>query len=267
MRNCVDKFSMALDNFGLCISIKKTEVIHQSAPRKQYVEPNITIEGQRLKLEEKFTYLGSTISSLSSWMTRRTPDLQKWLNRNVWNRRGISETTKIKVYRAVVITTLLYVCETWTSYQQHIKKLNHLHTTRLRKILGNTWQKHMADTEVLTSLPSIYTILMQSQFRWPSHVHMKDNCLPKIPFYGELSQETRKSASKTHWRSPWNLSVSPLIAWNIWRLTETSDVKLSNVEQKPEKPEETQQLSCARNLEKPLPHQPLPLPFLVLTVQ
>ena len=80
-------------------------------------------------------------------------------------------------------------------------------------------------------------------------------------------KEARKSASMTHWRSSWNLSVLNLIAWIIWCETETSGMKLSNVEQKSEKPEEKQQLSCVGNLEKALPHQPLPPPFLVLTAQ
>ena len=44
-------------------------------------------------------------------------------------------------------------------------------------------------------------------------------------------KEARKSASKT-----WNLSVLPLVAKNIWHRTETSGVKLSNVEQKSVKP-------------------------------
>ena len=39
---------MACDNFGRMISPKKTEVMHQLAPRKPYVEPNITIKRKRL---------------------------------------------------------------------------------------------------------------------------------------------------------------------------------------------------------------------------
>ena len=44
-QNSVDKFSMACDNFCLTISTKNTEVMHQPAPGKPYVEPNITIKG------------------------------------------------------------------------------------------------------------------------------------------------------------------------------------------------------------------------------
>ena len=49
MQNSVDKFLMACDNFGLTISSKETEVLHQQAPEKPYIEPNITVKGQRLK--------------------------------------------------------------------------------------------------------------------------------------------------------------------------------------------------------------------------
>ena len=42
---------------------KKKKVVHQSAPGKPYTEPTITVNGQKLKVVDKFTYLGSTLSS------------------------------------------------------------------------------------------------------------------------------------------------------------------------------------------------------------
>ena len=62
MQRSVDKFSIACTNFGLTISKKKTEVLHQPAPGEPYVEPNITVNGQRLSAVNRFTYLGSTLS-------------------------------------------------------------------------------------------------------------------------------------------------------------------------------------------------------------
>ena len=41
------------------------------------------------------------------------------LRANVWERNGIKLDTKLKVYKAVVLPTLLYACETWTVYQRH----------------------------------------------------------------------------------------------------------------------------------------------------
>ena len=62
MQGAVDRMSKACDNFQLKISTKKTEVVHQPAPGKPYSEPTITVNGQKLQVVDKFTYLGSTLS-------------------------------------------------------------------------------------------------------------------------------------------------------------------------------------------------------------
>ena len=69
--NCIvkqemDGFSSACDNFGFTISSKKTEVTYQPAPGIPYQEPNITVKGQRLLAVENFTYLGSALSRSAS---------------------------------------------------------------------------------------------------------------------------------------------------------------------------------------------------------
>ena len=222
MQHSVDLFSDACDNFGLTISTKKTEVMHQPAPAKPYVEPNITINGQRLNSVSKFTYLGSTLSrnvviddEVNARLAKASAAFGR-LHKNVWNRRGITTETKIKVYRAVILTALLYGCETWTVYQRHTRKLNHFHTTCLRKLLGIKWQDRIPDTEVLISagLPSIHTILMQSQLRWAGHVaRMPDERLPKKLLFGEL-QEGKRSQGCPKKRFKDTLKAS-LKAFNI----------------------------------------------------
>ena len=93
-----------------------------------------------------------------------------------------------------MLPTLLYACETWIVYQRHARLLNHFHTKSLRKILNIKWQEKVPDTEILarSGLPSIHTILMQSQLRWAGHlVRMPDHRLPKRLFYGELTEGQR----------------------------------------------------------------------------
>ena len=149
---------------------------------------------------DRFTYLGSTLTNnvvidreVSIRIAKASASFGR-LYANVWNRRGIKIATKLKVYRAVVLPTLLYACETWTVYQRHAKKLNHFHTTCLRKLFNIKWQDMIPDTEVLrrADLPSIHTILMQSQLRWAGHVtRMPDHRLPKQIFYGEITKGKR----------------------------------------------------------------------------
>ena len=174
MQHSKDKFSSACDNFILKISMKKTEVMQQPAPGKPYIEPSISVNVQQLNVVDKFTYLGSTLSrnviidnEVNARIAKASVAFSR-LHKNIWDRRGITQETKIKVYRAIVLTMLLYGCKTWTVYQRHARKLNHFHTTCLRKLLGIKWQDKIPDTEVLTGagLPNIFTTLMQSQLCW-----------------------------------------------------------------------------------------------------
>ena len=69
MQQCVNHFSRACDNFGFTISMKKTEVMHQPAPRNMYHEPHIFVNDEPLKATDSFTYQGSVkVMALSkSW--------------------------------------------------------------------------------------------------------------------------------------------------------------------------------------------------------
>ena len=200
MQTIVDKFSAACTDFGLTVSTKKTEVMFQPAPGTPYCEPCIHINGKKLNAVEKFTYLGSTLSRHITIDAEVDVRLAKAsaafgrLNENVWNRKGITTKTKIKIYKAIVLTTLLYGCETWTVYQRHARKLNHFHTTCLRRLLGVKWQDKVPDTEILqrAEQTSVHTMLMKAQLRWTGHViRMPDHRLPKKLLYCELEQGKR----------------------------------------------------------------------------
>ena len=69
------------------------------------------------------------------------------LRTNVWARNGIRLDTMLKVYKAVVLPTLLYACETWTVYQRHAKKLKHFHLSCLRKLLKASLKDFHIPTE------------------------------------------------------------------------------------------------------------------------
>lgn len=205
MQHQMDRFSTGCDNFGLTISTKKTEVMYQPAPGDAYHEPCITVKGQKLHAVEQFTYLGSTLSSTANIDIEVNNRISKAssafgrLRNNVWERRGITLKTKLKVYSAVVLTTLLYGCETWTPYKKHEKQLNGFHLRCLRNLLNIRWQDRIPDTEVLeqAELQTITTIIRKAQLRWAGHVsRMPDSRIPKQLFYGELSQGKRTAGGQ-----------------------------------------------------------------------
>jgi hypothetical protein len=129
-------------------------------------------------------------------MTKLTPALPAPVphSEDVWERRGVKLQTKLKVYDAVVIPSLLYACETWTVYSRHSRKLNHFHLGCLRKLLKIKWQDHIPDTEVLerANMNSVHTMLRKAQLRWAGHVvRMPEERLPKQILYGELTHGKR----------------------------------------------------------------------------
>ena len=198
LQSLMDRFSRACKDFGLTISLKKTEVLGQDVP----TPPVITIDDYELNVVDRFTYLGSTITnnlSLDVEIDKRIGKAATILARlttRVWSNRNLTVKTKMSVYEACVLSTLLYGSETWTTYSRQEKRLNSFHLRSLRRILGISWQDKVTNTEVLNRAGqvSIFTHLRQRRLRWLGHVHrMEDGRIPKDILYGELMKGKRNT--------------------------------------------------------------------------
>jgi hypothetical protein len=200
LQTLTDRLSAATKRFGLTISIKKTEVLFQPATGARASMPEIKIDGKALNNADSFTYLGSCLSStnnldkeISSRIAKASASFGR-LRRRVWNERGLKKVTKCAVYRAVVLSALLYGCESWTLYRRHSKLLEQFHQRCLRSILGIKWFHRVSNTEVLSrsDMPSMETLLIKAQLRWVGHVvRMQDSRLPRQLLYSELSNGHR----------------------------------------------------------------------------
>ena len=174
MQQCVNHFSRACDNFGFTISTKKTEVMHQPAPRNMYHEPHIFVNDEPLKATDSFTYLGSTLSSEANIDMEFNNRLSK-ANSCIWKTQEESvgptrnqprDQAKGGLYMAVVLTVLLYARESWTVYSRHARKLNHLHMTFLRIILSTKWQDMVLTQKSSHEQASIAFTLYCRKLKW-----------------------------------------------------------------------------------------------------
>ena len=127
----MDCFANAAKCFGLTISLKKTEVMLQPRPGSSPPKPDIFVNDTALNnVVDKFCYLGSVLSQnveINDDITRRIGAASAEFGRletRLWKERGICLSTKVAVYKAVVITTLLYGCESWITYRRHIRSLD-----------------------------------------------------------------------------------------------------------------------------------------------
>nr|VZI26156.1 unnamed protein product [Spirometra erinaceieuropaei] len=204
MQRSMDLFSAACENFGLVINTQKTVVMHQPPPNSATAPnapPQISMNGTQLQVVENFPYLGSTLSrntKIDDEVANRISKASQAFGRlhsTVWNRHGLQLNTKLRIYKAVILPTLLYGAETWTVYTRQARRLNHFHLSCLRRILRLNWQDRIPDTDVLerTGSLSIYTILRQMQLRWSGHLlRMDDERLPKRLFYGDVATGSRR---------------------------------------------------------------------------
>ena len=193
-------FADASRLFGLEVSLKKTEILHQPTPHEEYRPPHICSGDNELKSTQQFTYLGCTISSdakIDKEIDNRLAKDSSFgrLYKRVWNNNSLKCKTKIRVYRPVVLTTLLYSSETWVTYHSHIRPLERFHQRCLRTILNIHWSDFITNVEVLeqAEVSSIEAMILKYQLRWAGHVsRMEDHRLPKIVMFGELASGHRE---------------------------------------------------------------------------
>ena len=107
----------------------------------------------------------------------------------------LTEKTRLHVYQACVLSTLLYGSESWTTFAKQ-EKLNSFHMRCLRRILHIHWEERVPDTEVRerANMNSMFAMLSERCLCWLGHVKpMEPGCIPKDILYGELTEGKRRA--------------------------------------------------------------------------
>ena len=202
LQELINCFAQACSQFGLTISIKKTNILGQDVSSA----PSISIGDCTPDVVKDFTYLGSNISSNLNLDTELNMRIDKAsaamarLTKRVWENTMLTIKTKTQVYQACVLSRLLYGSESWTLYTQQERRLNTFHLRFLRRIISISWQDHIPNTEVLarSGTLSVYALLTKRRLRWLGHVtRMHDGRLPKDILYGDLATGSRPTGRPT----------------------------------------------------------------------
>jgi hypothetical protein len=203
IQRIIDAFSEASKKFGLKINIKKTEVLYQP-DRARTKEVDIKVDGVKLNSVPEFTYLGSTVSNdgridveIQKRMAKASAAFGR-LRQRLWNNHHVSTRVKGKIYRAVVISTLLYGAESWTVYRQQVKKLHAFMMRHLRSILKITWMDKVTNEEILDrmGLPSMEDLLIRKNLRWTGHIQLasgsRDRGRPRLRYKDTIKRNLKR---------------------------------------------------------------------------
>lgn len=155
----------------------------QSAPDTTQVDPSIYIDGTLLKSADSFNYFGSIISNDGSLDKKTTYRISKEgqdlgrLPSKVLGEQNIKLFTKGKVYKAVVLTSILRGCETWTLYQKHSKQLENVHMQSLPHassfLAFDGRHYYQPNSPERADCNSINPILLKAQLSCTGHVIRK----------------------------------------------------------------------------------------------
>ena len=132
----------SVERAAACISL------HVNAHKTEYMCFNqagdiSTPDGTSLKLVDKFTYIGSSVSStekdIDTWLTKAWTAIDKLSI--IW-KSDVTDKMKLRFFQAAVVSIVLYGCTTWTRTKRLEKKIDGNYTIMLRAILNKSWQQH-----------------------------------------------------------------------------------------------------------------------------
>ena len=115
-----------------------------------------TFGSSSLKLVDKFTYLGSCVSStkkdIDMLLTKPWTAIKRLLV--IW-KSDLTDKMKCSFFQAAVMSILLYGCTTWTLTKHMEKKLNGNYIRVLQAILNKSWRQHTTKHQLYAHLPPI----------------------------------------------------------------------------------------------------------------
>ena len=107
---------------------------------------------------------------------------------------------KIKLYKALVMSVLLYRCETWKMNKEDDKAMDGFQHKYLRRILNINWQDHISNKEVLkrANMERLSREVKKRRWKRTGHVLRQDDCTIAMTWAPEGRRKRRRL--KTTWR-------------------------------------------------------------------
>ena len=169
--------------------------LHVNAHKTEYMCFNqsgdiSTLEGTSLKLIDKFTYLGSSVSSTEKDIEKRLAKACTAIDKLsiIW-KSDLTDKMKRSFFQAAVVSILLYGCTTWTLTKRLEKKLDDNYTRMLRAILNESWWQYPTRHQLYGHLPHITKTIQVRRTRhaghcWRSRDELISDVLLWTPIYG-----------------------------------------------------------------------------------
>ena len=149
-----------------------------------------TLDGASLKLIDKFTYLGSSVSSTEKDIDTRLTKAWTAIDRLsiIW-KSDLTDKMKRSFFQAAVVSILLYGCTTWTLTKRLREKLDGNYTRMLRSNIEQVLATTPHKTPTIRTLTPITKTIQVRRTRhaghcWRSKDELISDVLQWTPTYG-----------------------------------------------------------------------------------
>ena len=149
-----------------------------------------TLDRSSLKLVDKFTYLGSSVSSTEKDIDTRLTKAWTAIDKQsiIW-KTDLTDKMKRCFFQAAIVSILLYGCTTYALKKWLEKKLDGNYTRMLQAILNKPWRQHPTKHQLCGYLPPITKTIQVRQTRhaehcWRSRDELISDILQWTPTYG-----------------------------------------------------------------------------------
>ena len=167
---------------GLKLNCKKCKVMKANSK----TDDKLKVGERQIEVEEveKFTYLGANVTTdgggavdIKRRMALASAQFKQLTT--LWQAGDISRKTKASLFKSLVMSVLLYGCETWKLTKGGEEKLDSFQTKCLRRIFKIRWQAHIPNKIVLeiADTNKISEEVRRRRWCWIGHVLRRDpNC-------------------------------------------------------------------------------------------
>ena len=149
--------------------------LHVNAHKTEYICFNqtgdiSTPDGTSLQLVDKFTHLGSSISSTENDIDMRLTKAWTAIDKLsvIW-KSDLTDKMKCSFFQGAVVSILLNGCTTLTLTKRLEKKLDDNYTRMLQAILNKSWRQHPTKHQLYGHLPSITKTIQVRRTRHAGH--------------------------------------------------------------------------------------------------
>ena len=156
LQELTNKLIATAGAYGMEISTVKSKVMVNSTNNASV---SIIMDGKKLEEVSSFKYLGATLTKdgtckteIHIWIVAATAAMAR-LTRV--RKSNISFQTKFKLYKSLVISILLYGCETWTLLAETERRIQAFENKCLRKLLHISYWEHRTNEYVWNETESL----------------------------------------------------------------------------------------------------------------